>query len=156
MLDLFAGTGALGLEALSRGAERLTLVDFSPTSLRLIARNLTALQDNIREGSVTVIRHDLKKGLPPELTPAAPEIHFDLIFPDPPYSMGLAHQMLAWLDRSSLLGPHCTVVAEERSTEKLPEICGRLHLIDQRHYGDTGFWLYSLQPLQHENVKEQI
>lgn len=152
VLDLFAGTGALGLEALSRGAEKVTLVDFSHTSLKLISRNLSALQDNIREGSVTVIRHDLRKGLPPELAASDTRVQFDLIFLDPPYSMGLSLKILEWLSNSSLLQENCTVIAEERSSEKLPEICGRLLLTDQRTYGDTGFWLYSLQPLQHENA----
>lgn len=148
VLDLFAGTGALGLEALSRGAAKITLVDFNHTSLKLISKNIISLQDNIQKGSVSVLRYDLRKGLPPALTSGDQQQQFDLIFLDPPYSMGLSLKMLEWLSNSKMLRKSSIVVAEERSSEKLPEICGRLSLTDQRTYGDTGFWLYSPQPLR--------
>ena len=143
VLDLFAGTGALGLEALSRGATRLVLVDLHRESLKLLAQNVEIVTGSPSPPDVTILRHDLKKGLPHKLLTEGNSAGFDLIFLDPPYSMGLSLKMLEWLSNSELVKKDAIVVAEDRSSESLPESCGLLQLFDQRTYGDTGFWLYS-------------
>jgi len=161
VLDLFAGTGAFGLEALSRGARQVTFVDSSPNALLLIKKNLQLLQkmttfnhteSTEEEGALsfsdrkpaTVIKYDLiresfyvnngRKDLPPS---------FDLIFLDPPYTKGLSLQTLTYLDKSPLLAKHGLLVAEDRSKAELPEAFNTFALVDKRRYGKTGFWLYS-------------
>lgn len=144
MLDLFAGTGALGLEAASRGAAVVVLVDFHRQALELIRRNIAICQPGCERSSITLLRHDLRRGLPPSLSDPGQTSRFDLIFLDPPYSQELSLRTLEFLANGSLLQPDGVIVAEERSTESLPEECGQLRLYDRRVYGDTGFWFYRL------------
>lgn len=146
VLDLFTGTGALGLEALSRGANEVVLVDFHRQALDLAKRNIEACKPHPEGTTVHVIRHDLRKGLPPALTNGSVIKKFDLIFLDPPYSKGLSVKILESISNSKLYSDHTLIVVEERSSESLPDQCGQLTLTDQRTYGDTGFWLYS--PIQ--------
>ncbi len=161
VLDLFAGTGALGLEALSRGAGSVCFVDYHPLSLTLIQKNVQICMDAfnhrpeidndpgsgqfLQPSPVTLIKHDLRRGLPlfPKHLPSLSG--FDLIFVDPPYSQGLSSQLLHALDISSWLRQQTLLVVEERSSETLPHDLITLGLTDQRKYGDTGFWFY--QPL---------
>jgi len=142
VLDLYAGTGALGLEAFSRGAAEITFVDFHRQPLEIIRQNISICVSEGDPAVITVLRYDLKKGLPPALVGG--KSTFDLIFLDPPYSQGLSLKTLQYLGNGTLLTPTGIVIAEERSSESLPDQCDMLHLFDQRTYGDTGFWLYSL------------
>lgn len=153
VLDLFAGTGALGLEAFSRGAAEITFVDFHRQPLEIIRQNISLCVANDDPAVVRVLRHDLKKGLPPSL--AGGKVTFDLIFLDPPYSQGLSLKTLQYLGNGTLLTPTGIVIAEERSSESLPDQCEMLHLFDRRIYGDTGFWLYSLSHPTDTSVKER-
>ena len=143
VLDLYAGTGALGLEALSRGASQLILVDHFRPALDIISRNigLCASPDD----NVALVRHDLRKGLPPALLRGEKSHPFDLIFLDPPYDQGLSLLTLQHLDNSNLLAPETLIVAEDRSSESLPDALMHLELTDTRRYGDTGFWLYQVK-----------
>jgi 16S rRNA (guanine966-N2)-methyltransferase len=141
ILDLYAGTGALGLEALSRGAEKAIFVDKSRQALELIHGNLTncfpsaqaSLQQLNLSQSDSIDR--LKKKMPDQLL-------FDIIFLDPPYEKKLAEKTLAMVERGSLLKKNGLVVAEERASEQLAEQYGTLFLVNQRSYGETGLWLY--------------
>ena len=94
---------------------------------------------------VTLIKHDLRRGLPYFSKKLHSTAGFDLIFLDPPYSQGLAIQLLRAIDTSSLLRQHTLLIVEERAKETLPEQLTRLALVDQRKYGEAGFWFY--QPL---------
>lgn len=154
VLDLYAGTGALGLEALSRGAKEVILVDFHRQSLELIRRNIIICQPGNEHGRVSVIRCDLRKGLPPSVIKDAAIRKFDLIFLDPPYSQGLSLKTLEYLSNGLLLNDQGIIVAEERSSETLPDGCGELTLTDQRTYGDTGFWFYSRHHINQNSVEE--
>lgn len=155
VLDLYAGTGALGLEALSRGAAEVILVDYHRQSLELIRRNIAICKPGSHDGKVSVIRYDLRKGLPPAVTAKGDISKFDLIFLDPPYSQGLSLKALEYLGNGLLLNDNARVVAEERSSETLPDCCGILHLTDQRIYGDTGFWFYAPRHHTDTSVEEQ-
>lgn len=155
VLDLYAGTGALGLEALSRGADEVVLVDFHRQSLEIISRNVIICKHDNEPGRVSVIRYDLRKGLPPAVTASADNRKFDLIFLDPPYSQGLSLKTLEYLANGLLLSDDGIVVAEERSSETLPESCGVLTQTDQRVYGDTGFWFYSPRHHTDTSVEER-
>ncbi|MFH2124499.1 MAG: 16S rRNA (guanine(966)-N(2))-methyltransferase RsmD [Pseudomonadota bacterium] len=162
VLDLFAGTGALGIEALSRGADTVCFVDYHPQALELINRNIQICRDALNKqqqpcnkdseginpegpGPVSVIKHDLRKGLPYFSKNLQVSPGFDLIFLDPPYSQGLSLLLLRAIDTSSLLGAHTLLIVEDRAKESLPEHLTRLTLVDQRKYGEAGFWFY--QPM---------
>ena len=147
VLDLFAGTGALGLEALSRGAETAVFVDSNPLALDLIHKNIIACGFSDK---AHVVRHDLLKSLffwrkagasamAGEGRPAPP---FDLVFLDPPYRLGLCGRLLTSLLETGLVGDRAWVIFEDDSSETLPQAVGPLHLADRRAYGDTGFWFY--------------
>ena len=160
VLDLFAGTGALGLEALSRGARHVTFVDNNPDALVLINKNLQNFPKTLTIGPVkpapsertssepfrqpvSVIRYDLRKGSFYQNTHRQNSLPcFDLIFLDPPYTKGLSLQTLTYLDQSGFLTEHGLLIAEDRSETELPDTLNTLTIADKRIYGQTGFWFY--------------
>ena len=126
VLDLFAGSGALGIEALSRGAAAATFVDSAPAAARAVRANLEAL------GLEAEVRRSDARGF---LRAARRERRqYDLIFLDPPYRLagGLGPELTAAL--GALLAPDGLVVAE--SDRRAPLERGRT-LVDERRYGDT-------------------
>jgi len=126
VLDLFAGTGALGLEALSRGAASVTFVDDGAVALKILQRNIALAR---AEGETTVIRRDATRLTHAPATPA------DLIFLDPPYGKGLGQKALDAAARAAWIAPDATIVWEEASPQHPPS--ADFQLIDQRRYGDT-------------------
>lgn len=135
--DLFAGTGSMGLEALSRGASHAVFVDNSPTALGLIRRNLALCRC---ESSALVLRWDLRRGLPFGKT--APGPGMELVFLDPPYGLGLAPPILEQMARRIPMAAGCRVVVETRREEALRDAYGRLAGVDIRIYGDTKVTFY--------------
>ncbi len=137
ILDLFAGTGAMSLEALSRGAKKAFLVDQGNQAARIIAENAKTcnLQHKMR-----FLRGDVLKNLP-ELIADGP---FDLIFLDPPYDMGLVKVTLNAIGELGLLRKDGIACAEASTLEGLPERAGDLTCILQRRYGSTLVGLFSL------------
>lgn len=131
-LDLFAGTGALGLEALSRGAAAVTLVDDGRIAQKLIAQNVAKMRV---APLVTVLARDATR-LPP-----APQA-CDLVFLDPPYGKGLGPQALAAALAQGWIAPHATILWEEGSPPVPPQ---GFALLDQRRYGDTWVTLLEAQ-----------
>jgi 16S rRNA (guanine966-N2)-methyltransferase len=141
VLDLFAGTGALGLEAVSRGAAQVVFVDRHRQAVSLIRENIALCRF---DDQAVVLERDLLKGL--SFLHEQPGPTFSLIFLDPPYGEGLTSRLLAEIAAADCLAAGGLVVAEDAAGESLPEKCGGLVLIDQRRYGDTGFWFYRFQP----------
>lgn len=137
-LDLFAGTGALGLEALSRGCSRAVFVDTSPDAIRLIKKNLDICGFSDR---ANVIRRDLLKSLSflPKIRPAS---GFDLIFIDPPYRRAISAKILKYLGGLALLNEDGILVMEEACEVELPENIAGLRKFDRRRYGDTAIFFY--------------
>lgn len=127
VLDLFAGSGALAIEALSRGAASACLVEKSPASATIIRENLVRCQlpakAELIVGDVWVVLRGFSAG------------SFDLVFLDPPYRQGSAGRALTEVDRLSLLTENGILCAETPADESLPEAVGRLQRIDQRRYG---------------------
>jgi len=126
VLDCFAGTGALGFEALSRDAVSLTLVEKAPTSLKLITENKTTLG-----ADATIIRQDATK-----LGPCPAHQPFNLIFLDPPYGKDMVLPCLDALIAGKWVAANAVIVIEtdKRETLTLP---AALNEIDARTYGDT-------------------
>jgi len=130
-LDLFAGTGSVGIEALSRGAEECTFVDHLPEAARLIKMNLAKLGLTSRakvyqlDALEAIARFERRgKG-------------FDLIFIGPPYGQGLAAEALERLDGSSIVALDGLVITEVFKKEEFRERYGELLLVDKRRYGDN-------------------
>ena len=138
VLDLYAGTGALGLEALSRSAERAVFVDKSLKAVQIINKNIELCGFSDR---ALVYKRDLSKGLS-FLLKLLPGTSFSIVFADPPYRKGVPAGILKELAESDLLMPEALVVIEDNAAIKLPEQVAKLILIDQRRYGETGFWFY--------------
>ena len=137
VLDLFAGTGIFGIEALSRGAQHTVFIDSSQQSIKLIKKNIVTcgFQD-----SGIAIRRDLRKAMPlshPEL-----QKNFDLIFLDPPYRKDLIIPLLEKISSADILSKGSRVVAELSKNEILPSSTGDLEMADSRLYGDTRIIIY--------------
>lgn len=138
VLDLFAGTGALGLEALSRGALLAVFVDGQRSVTELIERNIELCGFAER---ATVLRHDLSSGFA-FLSAQQPAGGFNLVFLDPPYGSALAQRGLESLAGGNFLAAKAIVVLEDAAEAQCPEIMGPLACFDRRRYGEAGFWLY--------------
>ncbi len=131
VLDLFAGTGAFGLEALSRGAALAVFIDDAAGSLATIEKNILAcrVQDQAR-----VIRWDIIRNLNC-LSSSSPA--FDIVFLDPPYNCNAVAPTLRHLARSETLSPATTVIVEHAPSEAVSDHLNRFTLYDQRRYGKT-------------------
>ena len=143
ILDLFAGTGSLGIEALSRGASRTLFIDNSSTSISLVKKNLGFCG---YEASGIVLKRDLTRPLSPKAFPRLKG--FGLVFIDPPYGKNLIPPVLGGLSQRQVLVPPLTVVAESSKTDELPLAIGKLEMIDTRTYGDTKITLYRYEENQ--------
>jgi 16S rRNA (guanine966-N2)-methyltransferase len=135
VLDLFAGTGALGIEALSRGAAHATFVEQSPGVVRLLEKNLAEL-----DARNAAVRND--EALHAIRTFRRTGVRFDLIVVDPPYASGLASRVTVELDLEPLLDPGGLLVVEHDRREELPPVRQALALDDERRYGDTVLTFY--------------
>lgn len=125
VLDIFAGTGALGLEALSRGAAHASFVESGKVALALLARNIALMR---AEGQTSVLRRD---AMVPGPNPGA---GFDVVFLDPPYGKSMGEAALAQGLAGGWLAPGALIIWEEGAPPQLPET---VTLEDQRKYGDT-------------------
>lgn len=139
VLDLFAGTGALALEALSRGACNAKLVDASQSALQIMSRNISLCGFDTQ---AKVLKMDLNRifSLPQSIVP---DNGFTLVFIDPPYKKKLGEKVLGQLVKADYLSPKATVILEDEAGEDIPSEFGPLKQFDVRKYGETGFWFYS-------------
>ncbi len=131
VLDLFAGTGLLGIESLSRGAARAVFVDHAKQSVALIRKNLALCG---YENTGFICKWNLSKGLPrskPFLNTT-----YDLVFLDPPYASHPAPGLVEDLSRSEQLAPGALIILETAKTVETKHAVS-LPLIETRIYGDT-------------------
>lgn len=135
VLDLFAGSGSLGIESLSRGAASATFVEKDRRVLEVVRGNVERLgvkqQCRLVRGDAEVA---LKRGVP-----GGP---FDVVFVDPPYASGLAGRALELLGSSTALTGTALVVVERDSADAPPERAGRLSLYRSAKYGSTSVDFY--------------
>ena len=132
VLDLYSGTGALALEALSRGALSATLIEQDAKACEVIRFNIDALRYGDR---CTLLRDDATRALRRLRGP------FELVFSDPPYALRAAQATLDAL--APLLAPSARVVLEMDRREPLPTRCA---VLDDRLYGDTRVLIVSIAP----------
>lgn len=128
-LDLFAGTGSVGIEALSRGARECHFVESDRATVRVVEKNLDhcRLKDLAQVWNMPVSQGISKL--------SRKNKSFDLVFVDPPYDRSYVNSTLEMLAQSPLLGEN-TVVVVEHSPREMPQE-GKLAVIDQRRYGQT-------------------
>jgi 16S rRNA (guanine966-N2)-methyltransferase len=144
VLDLYAGSGALAIEALSRGAEHATCVERAPSALSALRRNLAELS---LEQRCRVVAKPLARALPALLAHGP----YDLLLADPPYEMvadgSLARELGALLASEGLLGSGARLVVEHAARDPAPELV-RTELQRSRRYGDTclSFYLVTRAP----------
>jgi 16S rRNA (guanine(966)-N(2))-methyltransferase RsmD len=131
VVDLFSGSGALGIEALSRGAARADFVDFQGLANRALKANLTALA---LESRATSWNLELPRGLKQIASPLG---QADLVFLDPPYSGPLGRLTLEALGGSGTLKSGAMVLVEHHTKDAMPETVGGLTRVRQRRYGET-------------------
>jgi 16S rRNA (guanine(966)-N(2))-methyltransferase RsmD len=137
-LDLYAGTGAVGIEALSRGASAVTFVESDPNVVALLRKNLRTCQllDQAQvwiERTATFLDHKDWWGGP-----------YDVLFADPPYAAldELDIMIHAW--RPGLLSAHASVIIEQDAHTELPASIGHAALVRRYQYGDTALYLYGV------------
>lgn len=135
-LDLYAGTGNIGIEALSRGAAGAVFVEKDLKNIRVIRDNLTVtgLEEKAR-----IIHQDVGKAL--FMLGQEGQV-FDLVFMDPPYLKDLEQGALEGIIRHGLLDPGGMVVVESSSKDRLPQKVATLNLTRQEKYGDTVLSFY--------------
>jgi 16S rRNA (guanine966-N2)-methyltransferase len=140
-IDLFAGTGAIGIEAVSRGAAEIVFIENHPPAVNLIRRNLTSLE--IRSG-FTVLSADALRGL--ELLQSRQKREkpaYDYVFLDPPYAAAEEYaRVLEFLGSADLLASGGIVVAEHHRKFDLPEKAGALRRVRVLRQGDAVLSFY--------------
>jgi 16S rRNA (guanine966-N2)-methyltransferase len=136
VVDLFAGSGALGIEALSRGASWADFVESDARARRVLEENLASLE---LESRSRVWRLRLPHGLE---AMQAELSHADLVLADPPYGGRDANAVLATLGMAGRLSATARVVIEHHGKDSLPETVGVLRCARQRRYGETVVSLY--------------
>jgi 16S rRNA (guanine(966)-N(2))-methyltransferase RsmD len=134
VLDLYAGSGALGIEALSRGAAAVVFVDRHAAAAAVVRRNLAACGFTAR-----LLAMPAQKAL---ARLEDEQAGFDGVFLDPPYASDEAAESLARLGRGALLAPGAWVVVEHAAGTPVPERCGVLGLILTKGYGNTHVAVY--------------
>ena len=142
-LDLCAGTGNIGLEALSRGAKFVTFVDWSPRCIRVIKSNLSGCGLDGKRPEVNIVRRDALEGI---AFFARRNARFDFIYFDPPYDSNIHEACLKQIGMSNMLAPSGRVIVERRRGRKgdcaALAVFGKLRLKRQERYGDTVVLFY--------------
>ncbi len=146
VLDLYAGSGSLGLEAASRGAAHVTLVDRATAAHAATQTNAAAVRKAAPRGQAPEI---VVSSQPVQSFLGGARVTWDVVFLDPPYELGgleLVHNLEALVAR---LAPNAVVVLERSSRDRPPEWPDGLELERRKDYGDTSlFWLRPSEPVE--------
>jgi 16S rRNA (guanine966-N2)-methyltransferase len=136
VLDLFAGTGGLGIESLSRGMEKAIFIDMEKKSIDTVLHNLevSGLKDKAE-----VYRNDAGRAL--KLL-AKRGLKFDLVFLDPPYKMKIIAELITVMEEQELLLPQVRIVVEHDAGDVLADSIGTLQLKKRAEYGETAVTIY--------------
>jgi len=131
-LDLYAGSGALGFEAASRGAKSVSIVESNAQACRLIKENTVKLTAN----QIKIIQSDVFRFLAGEASP------FDLVFLDPPFGKNMAQQTCQWLEDKGWLVSHAKVYVEVESNLVLEGMPLNWKLLKSKKAGDVAYYLF--------------
>ncbi|WP_209808811.1 16S rRNA (guanine(966)-N(2))-methyltransferase RsmD [Ammoniphilus resinae] len=147
-LDLYAGTGGLGIEALSRGIDKVIFVDINRKAIDIIKQNLqsTGFGDKAevyKNDSHRALKALIKRGL-----------KFDFIFLDPPYAEQKVETELAVLYDYQLLNPNASIVVETDASVELVERVGRIEKVKETEYGNTKITVYQMRDEWEEGAEE--
>ncbi len=146
-LDLYCGSGAVGTEALSRGAEKAAFIDNKPDCVSTLKRNLDKL--NIPKTLYEIYNEDCINILCRGGFQTRP---YDIVFLDPPYHIGLAKNTLIELSGCDILTPNAVIIAEVFKKEALPEELGVFRKTRSYKYGDTLLEFYE----KHSHISGQF
>ncbi len=129
VLDLFCGTGNLGLEALSRGARECIFVEKNPKSIEIARKNIEKLK--VASGEYKIINMDVLTYLR-----AYQGEPFDIIFADPPFTEKMAHAVMEAASQSAAFGAHTVLTIESERKERMEDLYSELERYDAREFGD--------------------
>ena len=136
-LDLFAGSGALGFEAASRGAKSVTMIESNAHTCRLIKENTLKLSTE----QIKIIQSDVFKFLAGDVT------RYDLVFLDPPFHKGLAQQTCQWLEDKGWLSPTAKIYVEVESQLQLNDLPTHWQCLKSKKAGDVGYYLFARESI---------
>ena len=137
VLDLFAGTGAIGIEALSRGATHVTAVESQAESLKLLRHNIAECgMNNLVSVQARTVKQFLTR---PDLWSGP----YDIVFADPPYDMAYKLEEMFAAVPAGLASPDAWLVVEHASKTTLPDRLGETALKKRYQYGDTALSIFS-------------
>ncbi len=142
VLDLFAGTGGLGIEALSRGMEHGVFIDMEYKSIEVIKSNVQSAR--LTE-QAEIYRNEAGRALK---VLQKRESTFDLVFLDPPYRMKNGIELMQEMHERGLLNPGATIVLEFETGHPYPTGCQHFIGVRQAEYGDTTLYVYRYEPAQ--------
>ncbi|WP_290687084.1 16S rRNA (guanine(966)-N(2))-methyltransferase RsmD [Intestinibacter sp.] len=139
VLDLFAGTGSLGIECLSRGANKCVFVDKSKESMSIVKSNIKKAR--VENESITM-NIDFKSAI---LSLGNKGEKFNIIFMDPPYYKNMFEDALSMVDQNNLLEEDGVIVVEHDTKDSFPENIGRLYKSRDKKYGKTTLTFYKME-----------
>ena len=139
VLDLFAGAGGVGLEALSRGATHATFVERDPRAIAALRQNVAAL--GVR-GQTRLLQIDVERALD---RLAAESARFDIVFLDPPYEADLVQATLDRLGARAVMAAEAVVVAQHLTKRAPASATGALVAVRQRRFGETTLTFFRVQ-----------
>jgi 16S rRNA (guanine(966)-N(2))-methyltransferase RsmD len=146
-VDLFAGSGAMGIEALSRGAGAALFVDGARDCGRAIRENLKTL--GVGGGDALVLDADISGNAAPALLAGGIKrlgrIAADVIYADPPYGYGGIEGLPLTLADAAIIAPDGALIVEHGKNTKMPRDCGSFEKADERKYGDTRLSIYKMK-----------
>ena len=133
MLELFAGTGAIGIEALSRGAAQVDFVESDPAAVKVLEENVAACGFSHRAGIHPMDSFRFMKQA---------RTSYDLLFADPPYHRGLLKKLLPAIGQGDIMKPNSLVIVEHFRKITVPNKISHLVTVRAYHYGDTVLTLF--------------
>jgi 16S rRNA (guanine(966)-N(2))-methyltransferase RsmD len=140
-LDLFAGSGNVGIEALSRGAKSVTFVDINRACIRAITSNLAQFGLSLKPPEITLLNMSMSRSMRYFQRRKA---QFHTIFLDPPYRLGLVEKTLKEISTCGILSSEGQLIAEHDIKEESPERLDKLIITRQKRYGTTVLSFYTL------------
>ncbi|MFT5169723.1 MAG: 16S rRNA (guanine966-N2)-methyltransferase [Lysobacterales bacterium] len=141
-LELFAGSGAVGIEALSRDAQKVVFIEKDPKCYDVIQENLDLLKIDESDAKVKILNQDAYMGIK---MLAHKKEQFDVVFADPPYNEDKAKKALKVLEGYDILHANSLLILETHRNESLPKQCGRFLLFKEKVYGLAKLWIYKVQ-----------